>query len=189
MEQKVAGAKSADKKAKGTPKGRPRKMSEYGRQLFEKQKVKKMYGVREKQFRRFFGLATRQEGAPGDNLLSLLERRLDNVVYRLKMAKTRDQSRQMVVHGHIWVNGKKVHTPSFFVSENDVISLNPRVLDKKVFVENVVDKRMKVGIKVPEWLELDKQERIGRVLRKPVRQDIQAPIEDHLIVELYSKLG
>lgn len=164
-----------------------RRISEYGKQLEEKQKVKRMYGMREKQFRRFFGLATRIEGAPGENLLSLLERRLDNVVYRLKMASTRQQARQMVVHGHVQVNNKKVSAPSCFVEIGDVISLTERSLGKKAFVEQVVDKRMNIGIKVPEWIELKKQDRAGKILRNPVRSDIQVPVEEHLIVELYSK--
>lgn len=164
-----------------------KKMSEYGKQLFEKQKVKHFYGVRERQFRRFFELAVRAEGAPGDNLLSMLERRIDNVVYRLKMAVTREQARQIVVHGHVLVNGSKVTSPSYFVVPGDVISLHERSDKKEKFLEQVVDKRLKMGIKTPEWLELQKTERVGTVLRMPVRSDIQLPIEEHLIVELYSK--
>jgi small subunit ribosomal protein S4 len=166
---------------------RARKLSEYGRQLEEKQKVKRMYGVRERQFKRFFKIAFKSEAATGDMLLSMLERRLDNVIYRLKLAMTRTQARQIIVHGHILVNGKKVYSPSFLVSVHDVVSLAPNVLDKKEFLAQVIDKRLKIGIKVPEWLELDKNERKGNVLRFPVRSDIQAPIEEHLIVEHYSK--
>ena len=166
---------------------RGRKLSEYGKQLEEKQKVKRMYGVLEKQFRRFFRNAVQLKGATGEILLSLLERRLDNVLYRLKLATTRRQARQIIVHGHVLVNGKKVYSPSFLVSIDDEISLAPNVLDKKVFVEQVIDKRLNIGIKVPEWLELDKGNRKGHVLRLPVRSDVQAPIEEHLIVELYSK--
>lgn len=166
---------------------RGRKLSEYGRQLAEKQKVKQMYGMRERQFERFFNNAVRSEEATGDTLLSLLERRLDNVVYRLKLSVSRIQARQLIVHGHILVNGKKVSSPSYIVSMNDEISLIARDLQKTAFLEQVVDKRLKIGIKVPEWLELDKQERKGRILRMPVRSDIQVPIEEHLIVELYSK--
>ena len=166
---------------------RGRKLSEYGKQLEEKQKVKRMYGVLEKQFRRFFKNAVKIEGATGEVLLSLLERRLDNTLYRLKLATTRRQARQVIVHKHVLVNGKRVHTPSFLVSVGDEISFEPNVLDKKVFLEQVIDKRLNIGIKVPEWLELDKSNRKGRVLRLPVRLDIQVPIEEHLIVELYSK--
>lgn len=166
---------------------RARKLTEYGRQLQEKQKVKVMYGLREKQFVRFFGIATRSQEATGETLLSLLERRLDNVVFRLKLTSTRAQARQVVVHGHILVNGKKAYSPSTLVSLNDVISLAPQVAEKATFLEQVVDKRLNMGVKVPEWLELDKKDRKGRVLRFPVRSDIQVPIEEYLIVELYSK--
>lgn len=166
---------------------RARKMSEYGKQLYEKQKVKEMYGVREKQFRRFFSIAARKKGATGETLLSLLERRLDNIVYRLKLATTRTQARQIITHGHILVNGKKVHTPSYLLEVNDIVSLKPSVLEKAAFLEQVIDKRLSTAAKVPEWLELNKADRKGSVLRHPVRSDIQAPIEEHLIVELYSK--
>ena len=184
--QAPASEQAGEKKQKQrAPAGK--KMSEYGKQLHEKQRVKRMYGLREKQFRRFFDKGVRLEGAPGENLLSLLERRLDNVLYRLKLAVTRTQARQVVVHGHVLVNGKGVRTPSFIVSLGDVVSLKPVTLEKKAFLDQVIDKRLKVGIKVPEWLELDKADRRGRVLRTPVRTDIQVPVEEHLIVELYSK--
>jgi len=186
---KPVGRPGADKQtATEAPQKRARKLSEYGKQLEEKQKVKEIYGVREKQFKCFFAKAAQTRiGAPGENLLSLLERRLDNTVYRLKMAVSRTQARQVIVHGHILVNGGKVYSPSFLVSVDDVITLAANVLDKKAFVEQVIDKRLNIGIKVPEWLELDKQGRKGRVLRFPVRSDVQIPIEEHLIVELYSK--
>jgi small subunit ribosomal protein S4 len=166
---------------------RMKKLSEYGRQLEEKQKVKEMYGVLERQFSRWFEIAASRAGGPGENLLSMLERRLDNVVYRLKMATSRKQARQIVVHGHVYVNGKKVYSPSYLISINDEVTLAPNAADKKEFLETVVDKRLNIGIKVPDWLELMKAERKGKVLRLPVRADIQAPIEEHLIVELYSK--
>jgi small subunit ribosomal protein S4 len=185
------GAKTADKTAasKGTPEvqKRGRKLSEFGKQLQEKQKVRDMYGLRERQFKRFFTIAVQSKGAPGENLLSMLERRLDNVLYKLKFSTTRRQARQVIVHGHVLVNGRKVYSPSFLVSVNDVVSLAGNVLDKKNFVEQVIDKRLNMGIKVPEWLELMKNDHQGRVLRLPVRADIQTPIEEHLIVELYSK--
>lgn len=164
-----------------------RKLSEYGKQLREKQKVKLMYGVLERQFRRFFGIAAKHKGATGENLLSVLERRLDNVLFRLKMAFSREQSRQLIVHGHINVNGKKVKSPSFLINVGDEISLSDSTLKRKDFVEGVIDKRMNIGVKVPEWLELQKLERKGVVLRLPVRSDVTVPIEEHLIVELYSK--
>ena len=166
---------------------RSKKLSEYGKQLEEKQKVKGMYGVLERQFRRWFGIAAAREGGPGENLLSMLERRLDNVVYRLKLANSRAQARQIITHGHVLVNGKKAYSPSYAVYVNDEISLASNVAEKKAFLENVIDKRLNIGIKVPEWLELMKADRKGKVLRLPVRADIQVPIEEHLIVELYSK--
>lgn len=166
---------------------RSKKMSEYGKQLAEKQKVKEMYGMREKQFQRFYANAVHSQGAPGETLLSMLERRLDNVIYRLKFAVTRRQARQIITHGHVLVNGRKAYSPSFLVSVSDVITLAPNVADKKGFVEQVIDKRLNIGIKVPEWLELDKQDKKGQVLRLPVRADIQTPIEEYLIVEMYSK--
>ena len=183
--KQVAKKTSSDERPVTTQ--RARKLSEYGRQLEEKQKVKQMYGVREKQFKRFFNIANKLDGAPGENLLSLLERRLDNVIYRLKLAITRSQARQIIVHGHVLVNGKKVYSPSYLISVNDVVSLDPKVLNKKNFLETVIDKRLNIGIKVPEWLELKKSDRSGAILRLPVRADVQVPIEEHLIVELYSK--
>lgn len=174
-------------KSERGPQKRMRKVSEYGRQLEEKQKVKELYGVRERQFRRFFAIATRSQAATGESLLSLLERRLDNVLYRLKLTATRPQARQIIVHGHILVNGRKVYTPSFLVNISDEITLAPQVEGKSVFLESVIDKRLNTAGKVPEWMELDKKSRKGRVLRLPVRTDIQTPIEEHLIVELYSK--
>jgi len=164
-----------------------KRTSAYGRQLAEKQKVKQMYGMRERQFSRFYDEAVAMQGVPGENLLSLLERRLDNVVYRLKMATSCAQARQMVVHGHIMVNGTKVTVPSYRVEVEDVISLHPSVTNKAEFLAQVIDKRMSIAIKVPEWLELMKQTRSGKVLRNPARTDIQYPVEEHMIVELYSK--
>jgi small subunit ribosomal protein S4 len=178
-EQNVASAATAKKRFK--------KVSEYGRQLDEKQKVKRMYGMREKQFRRFFKIASATEGAPGANLLNLLERRLDNTLYRLKIATSRSQARQMIVHGHVIVNGGKVTCPSFLVNIGHVITLSDIAKTKAIFIEQAVDKRMNLSIRVPEWLELIKQDRAGRVLRYPSRSDLQVQIEEHLIVELYSK--
>ncbi len=164
-----------------------KRSSEYGKQLHEKQKLKEMYGMREQQFRRFYQLANRMTGVPGENLLSLLERRLDSVMYRLKLAITCAQARQMIVHGHVLVNGKRVTSPSYLVSINDEISLHAAVMQKPEFLAQAIDKRLNIAIKVPEWLELIKQNRTGKVLRYPVRTDIQYPVEEHLIVALYSK--
>lgn len=174
-------AESASKK------GSFKRTSEYGRQLFEKQKLKEMYGMREKQFRRFYQEACRMQGVPGENLLSLLERRLDSVVYRLKLAVTCSQARQMIVHGHVLVNGHRVTSPSYLVESGDNVSLHQTTLSKAEFLAQVVDKRLNIAIKVPEWLELSKQNRAGKILRYPVRSDIQFPVEEHLIVALYSK--
>jgi small subunit ribosomal protein S4 len=186
MNNRKSAPSSHDQKTTTAPK-RMKKLSEYGKQLEEKQKVKNMYGVLEKQFKRFFKIAAKSQQAAGERLLSLLERRLDNTVYRLKLAISRAQARQIIVHGHILVNGKKVYSPSFLVSVNDEISLASNVANKVAFLERVIDKRLNIGVKVPEWLELNKKDRTGRVLRLPVRSDIQVPIEEHLIVELYSK--
>jgi small subunit ribosomal protein S4 len=164
-----------------------KKSSEYGKQLWEKQKVRLMYGIRERQFRRFFDVAVKEPGITGEVLLSLLERRLDNVAFRLKMAISRQQARQLIIHGHIFVNNKRVVSPSYLVKEGDIISFADRTLKKTAFIENVVDKRMGTGVKVPDWLELQKKERRGVVLRVPIRSDVTMPIEEHLIVELYSK--
>ena len=179
--------KAKTKDQKGSEQGEKReksvsmkRQSAYGRQLSEKQKVKQMYGMRERQFRRFFDEAVAMHGVPGENLLSLLER-------RLKMATSCAQARQMVVHGHIMVNGTKVTIPSYRIQVEDVISLHPSVSNKAEFLAQVIDKRMNIAIKVPEWLELMKQTRSGKVLRIPARTDIQFPVEEHMIVELYSK--
>jgi small subunit ribosomal protein S4 len=168
-------------------KGRGKKLTEYGKQLEEKQRVRDMYGMRERQFKNWFEQATAQPGGPGENLLSMLERRLDNVLYRLKLATTRRQARQIIAHGHVTVNGKRVKTASYIVDVGHEIGLMNAVQNKAKFLEQVVDKRLNIGVKVPDWLELKKTERSGVVLRKPVRADIQTPIEEHLIVELYSK--
>lgn len=179
------GRGKTDSKETQAPRGR--KLSEYGQQLLEKQKVKHMYGMRERQFRRFYDEAARNKQATGDALLSLLERRLDNVVYRLKFASSREQARQIIVHGHIRVNGVKVTSPSYVVSLNEEIALSPRSVQRTTFMEFVVAKRMKKAVKPPEWLELDKDGVRGRVLRDPARGDNKVPIEDYRIIAFYSK--
>lgn len=181
LEKRVNGPGQHGKRA-GT-----KKLSEFGKQLQEKQKVKLMYGVLERQFSRFFDVASKQHGITGENLLSMLERRLDNVVYRLKMAVSRIQARQMIVHGHIVVGKNKVDKPSYLVKEGDVVTLTVSTMNNNVFIENVVDKRLATSVKVPEWLDLQKKDRRGVVLRLPVRADITNPIQEHLIVELFSK--
>ncbi len=177
-----------DRGAQEAERSKPRaKKSEYGRQLEEKQRVKFDYGLREKQFKNWFDKAAATPGGPGENLLMMLERRLDNVIFRLKLASTRRQGRQIITHGHVLVNGKKVSSPSFQVDVNDKVSLMPNVAEKTNFLSQVVDKRLNIGVKVPDWLELNKADRTGTILRLPVRADIQAPIEEYLIVEMYSK--
>jgi small subunit ribosomal protein S4 len=153
-------------------------------QLREKQKVKRIYGVLEAQFKRYFELARRMGGNTGENLLSILERRLDNVVYQLGFAKSRSQARQLVSHGHIAVNGKKVDIPSYLVKPGDVVSVREK--SKKIpFVQEALEARDVQNI--PSWLELDKSKMEGTVLRLPVREDVTHPINERLIVELYSK--
>lgn len=185
--EKQATEKKTQSASEKVVKKQQKKMSEYGKQLAEKQKVKEIYGMRERQFEKFFKIATKRKEATGEALLVLLERRLDNVVYRLKLATTRTQARQIIVHGHVLVNGKKVYSPSFLVSVNDVISFAENVAQKETFVQQVIEKRLNTTAKVPDWLESDKQKKSGKILRMPVRADIQMPIEEHFIVELYSK--
>lgn len=161
-----------------------KKMSEYGLQLREKQKVRRIYGVLEKQFRRYFAKAERQKGVTGENLLRLLERRLDNVVYRLGFASSRPEARQLVRHGHFTVNGKKVDIPSYQVRVGDEIAVkeSSRSLEKfKELAELAAQKTP------PAWLEVDAQAMRGRVVALPSREDIDLPLEEHLIVELYSR--
>jgi len=158
-------------------------MSEYGTQLREKQKVKRAYGVLEAQFHKYFEMAEKMKGITGENLLSLLERRLDNTCFRLGIGDSRAQARQMVTHGHVLVDGKKVDIPSFLVTEGQVISIAERSVAKEYF------KALKeAGEKtLPKWLEFDMSALTGKVLALPDREDIDLTIEEHLIVELYSK--
>ena len=160
-----------------------RKQSEYGIQLTEKQKVKFIYGVLEKQFRMYYEKAEKMEGKTGENLLSLVERRLDNVVYRLGLASTRREARQLVNHAHFTVNGKKCNIPSYIVKAGDVIAVADGSKDTnrfKAIAEN------DGSTLVPKWLE--KTDKLsGKVIALPQRDDIDYPVEEHLIVELYSK--
>ena len=162
-----------------------KKKSEYALQLQEKQKVKFVYGIMEKQFRMYYEKAARMPGKTGDDLLSLIERRLDNVVYRLGFAMTRREARQLVSHAHFTVNGKKVNIPSYLVRVGDVIEV------KETSRASVKFKRL-LGedapvVLVPQWLDRQKDALKGTVTRLPVREDVDMPIEEHLIVELYSK--
>ena len=161
-----------------------RKMSDYAVQLREKQKVKSMYGMLEKQFRLTFEKAERQKGVTGENLLMLLERRLDNTLFRIGFASSRNQARQLVRHKHILVNGKKVNIPSFLVSENDVISLKEKSRANALINESL-EAVARRG--VPSWLELDKDGYKATVKAMPNREELTMPIQEQLIVELYSK--
>lgn len=163
--------------------GRP-KFSSYGVQLREKQKVKRMYGLVEKQFRNFFAKAERQKGITGTNLLILLERRLDNMVYRLGFGNSRNEARQLVQHNHFNVNGRKVSIPSYLVKIGDVIELREKSR-KSAKINDSLEGVARRGI--PSWLELDKEHYRGRILALPSREDLTMPIKEQLIVELYSK--
>jgi small subunit ribosomal protein S4 len=161
-----------------------RKVSDYSIQLREKQKVRRMYGMLEGQFHKYFEIAEQSKGVTGENLLMLLESRLDNVIYRLGYAHSRNQGRQLVRHDHIQVNGRKVNIPSFRVSVNDVITLKEKSR-KVAAINESLDAVVRRG--VPSWLELDKDNYKGTVKALPSRQEITMPIQEQLIVELYSK--
>ncbi len=174
----------AKKKSTRNPGGnRRKKVSEYGGQLKEKQKVKFIYGVLEKQFRHYFDKASNMKGVTGENMLSLLELRLDNVVYRLGLAKTRRQARQVVVHGHIRVNGQKVSVPSYQVKVDDIISLRKRSEEIELFK----GLREGTGAVTPKWLTFDAQNLSGKVVALPAREDIDFELQEHMIVEHYSR--
>ena len=176
----------AKKDTNRNPKGQMRrKQSEYATQLAEKQKVKFVYGVMEKQFRSYYEKASRMQGKTGDNLLSLIERRLDNVVYRLGFAMTRREARQLVTHGHFTVNGHRVDIPSMLVSVGDVIEVREKSRSSVKFKRLLGEDAIQVN--VPKWLERTKDALVGKVVALPVREDIDLPVEEHLIVELYSK--
>ncbi len=161
-----------------------KKVSEYGLQLKEKQKLKFIYGVLEKQFHHYFELAAKMEGQSGANLLTMLESRLDNVVFRMGLSMTRREARQLVVHGHFDVNGKRVDIPSYRIKEGDVISLREKS-KKSVKFKEIVEAT--AGRLVPTWLDMDKDALSAKVVRLPVKDDLDYEIEEHLIVELYSK--
>ena len=172
------------KKSKKNPKINRKKTSEYGLQLKEKQKTKFIYGVLEKQFRRYFEMAASKKGITGDELMKILESRLDSVVFRLGFANTRPQARQLVNHGNIAVNGKKVDIASYLVKPGDVVSVLEAKKNNPVIKESI---EKGAGRVVPEWLELDVNNLSAKVLRTVNREEIDVPVEAHLIVELYSK--
>jgi small subunit ribosomal protein S4 len=163
---------------------RKRRPSDYGQQLREKQKVKRMYGLLEKQFRGYYFKATRMKGVTGENLLSLLERRLDNVVLRCGFASSHAEARQLVLHRHFTVNGEKVNIPSFLVRAGDVIALR----DKSKKVQRILDAVGNMDrVARPAWIEVDRDKFVGKILALPARSDMSADIDEQLIVELYSK--
>ena len=159
-------------------------VKEYGLQLREKQKAKRYYGVLESQFKGYFEKADKTEGVTGENLLSLLERRLDNVVYRIGLADSRKEARQFVTHGHFRLNGKKVTIPSLIVRAGDVITLREESRSSEKFKNLIeaLDTRI-----TPKWIELDKAQVVAKVAALPARDDVDFPFEEHLIVELYSE--
>jgi small subunit ribosomal protein S4 len=156
----------------------------YGVQLREKQKVRRIYGILEGQFRRYFEKAAVKKGITGELLLQYLERRLDNVVHRMGLAASRSQGRQAVRHGHFQVNGRKVNIPSYLVKPGDVVEVRPGSRDNKTLLANR-DASSRVAI--PSWIELDRESLRAKILSNPQRQDIGQPIQEQLIVELYSK--
>ena len=162
---------------------RQRKPSEYGLQLREKQKAKRAYGVMETQFHRYFETAERQKGITGENLLILLERRLDNVIYRMGFGASRPQARQIVRHGHVLVNGKKVNIPSYLVDANDVITIREKSAEQEHF------KALREGTNrvIPKWLTVDNENLKATVTALPAREDVDLTMQEHLIVELYSR--
>jgi small subunit ribosomal protein S4 len=161
-----------------------KKVSEYGIQLREKQKLRRIYGILERQFSRYFLLAERKKGITGQNLLQILETRLDNVVYRLGLSASRKEARQLVRHGHFLVNGKKVNIPSFLLKAGDTVSIKTGSLESVKIKENLDDASSRT---VPEWLELDLKNNSGKVKAAPTREQIDIPVQEHLIVELYSR--
>ena len=168
------------KESKRNQKEVRRKKSEYGLQLEEKQKVRFIYGVMEKQFHKYYVMATKKDGITGEMLLQILESRLDNVIYRLGFAKTRAQARQMVNHGHILLNGKKVDIPSYLVKVGDVITVKENSGIKKLIAANG-------DVVVPGWLEADKDNFTGKVINLAAKSDIDYAVKENLIVEYYSK--
>lgn len=159
------------------------KLTNHGVQLREKQKVRRYYGVLEGQFKQYYEMASKQSGITGENFLKLLESRIDNVVYRLGLATSRAEARQLVVHGHFSVNGKRVNVPSILLSVGDVIEIIEKSRSSAKFKELVENHKSSV----PQWLSVDPENMQGRVIAEPSREDIELPIEEHLIVEWYSK--
>lgn len=170
--------------APGQHGAKKKKLSEYGVQLREKQKAKVFYGVLEGQFRKYFEMASNKKGITGENLLQLLELRLDNVVYRMGLATSRAEARQIVRHGHITVNGGKVNIPSYLVEKNDIIAVCEASQNDEKF-KTIMEQT--AGRNVPAWMEFNAEQKKATVVELPKREDIDLPVQEHLIVELYSK--
>ena len=173
---------------KGYPPGQHgrgrKKVSEYGLQLREKQKARRIYGVLEKQFKRYFREADRRKGITGETLLQILESRLDNMVYRMGLARSRADARQLVRHGHFQVNGRKVNIPSYLTKPDDVITVREKSR-KSVFFQEMAQWGSAQG--TVDWLEVDRENMSGNIIRLPSREELDVPITEHLIVELYSR--
>ena len=161
-----------------------KKLTEYGTQLREKQKTKAFYGVQEKQFRKYFDMASKKRGITGEVLLQILESRLDNVVYRLGFGNSRAQARQLINHGHFEVNGRKVSIASYLVKTGDVVKVRELKKDSGIMKQIIEEKASRT---VPAWLEQDFENLSGKVVNIPSREDVDLPVEEHLIIELYSK--
>ncbi len=164
--------------------GRRSKISNYGIQLREKQKLRRMYGLNEKQFKNYFNKAEKQKGVSGDNFLRLLERRLDNVIYRLGLSVSRSLARQVVRHGHVMINGHKVDIPSYIVRIGEVIQVREKSRNDVMLVESL---EISKGRRIPPWLEMDAEKMEGKIVALPSREEIDTQINEQLIVEFYSK--
>jgi len=161
-----------------------KKLSEYGMQLREKQKARRFYGVLESQFRKYFDMATKMKGVTGENLLKILESRFDNVIYRLGLATSRAEARQLVRHNHFRINGKKVNIPSYLVKPGDIITVAENSKNLEKFKDILANTGGRI---VPKWLEFDADNLTGKVVSLPTREEIDLPVQEHLLVELYSK--
>ena len=170
--------------APGQHGAKKKKLSDYGIQLREKQKAKVFYGVLESQFRKYFEMASTQKGKTGENLLKILETRLDNVVYRMGLGTSRADARQIVRHGHILVNGKKVNIPSYLISKNDVITLAESSVNSDKIKANM---EQTAGRVVPSWIEFNAEQKKATIVELPKREEVDLTVQEHLIVELYSK--
>ncbi|MBU4602218.1 30S ribosomal protein S4 [bacterium] len=176
--------KGASLPGKNVKKTRIRKLSTYGVRLREKQKLRKYYGLLEKQFKNLFKKAEKKKGVTGENFLELLERRLDNIVYRFGITKSRAHARQLVLHSHILVNGKKVNIPSYQLDINDVIEIKK----KSGNIENIKEiKEGKIEVSIPSWLEFDFENLKGKIIKFPSKEELNLPVEEKLVVEYYSR--